>query len=141
MPKKEKEEEGSVFFVGVRDPIEIRRSLLESSKEILQYMQRSEKFKEVRKEKAVQIGKLRDIMKELNKLVKSLKVGLPKTGLRAKKAKVEAPKKKKASKKKAKKTVLTELPEVKVEKPQEMSEIERLEAELGEIEGRLSKLV
>ena len=141
MPKKEKEE-GSVFFVGVRDPIEIRRSLLESSKEILQYMQRAEKFKEVRKEKAVQIAKLKDIMKQLNKLVKNLKAGLPKTGLRAKKPKVVAePKKKKASKKKAKKEVLTELPEVKVEEPKEMSEIERLEAELGEIEGRLSKLV
>ena len=141
MPKKEKEE-GSVFFVGVRDPIEIRRSLLESSKEILQYMQRAEKFKEVRKEKAVQIAKLKDIMKQLNKLVKNLKAGLPKTGLRAKMPKVVAePNKKKASKKKAKKEVLTELPEVKVEEPKEMSEIERLEAELGEIEGRLSKLV
>ena len=37
MPK-EKEEE-SVFYVGMKDPIEIRRSLLESSKEMNELVQ------------------------------------------------------------------------------------------------------
>ena len=52
MPKEK--EEDQVFFVGIKDPIEIRRSILESSKEMLQYLQRAERFKEVRKEKEEQ---------------------------------------------------------------------------------------
>ena len=134
MPKEK--EEGSVFYVGVKDPIEIRRSLLESSKEMLQYLQRAEKFKAVRKEKAEQIAKLREIMKEITGLVRKLKSQLPKTGLRTKAVKKEKPKK---AKKKEK--VEKEAPPPEVEKPAEMTELEKLESELGEIEGRLTKLV
>ncbi len=133
MPKEK--EEGGVFFVGIKDPIEIRRSLLESSKEMLQYLQRAEKFKEVRKEKEHEIAKLKAIMKEIKAMARKVKASLPKTGLRAaaKKPKPVKKAKKKTSKKKEQK-------EIVVEAPKEMNEIEKLESELGEIEGRLNKL-
>jgi DNA topoisomerase VI subunit B len=130
-----KEKEESMFYVGMKDPIEIRRSLLESSKELLQYLQRAERFKAVRKEKTVQIGELREMMKEIQALVRKLKSSLPKTGLRAVAAK---PRPKKAAAKKE--TPKSKPTPVIVEKPREMTELERLEAELGEIEGRLGKL-
>ena len=136
MPKEKKEEE-QVFYVGIKDPIEIRRSILESSKEMLQYLQRAERFKEVRKEKAEMTKELKENMKEIQKLVRKLKSSLPSTGLRAK-----APKKTKPEKKEkvmpVEKDIQKELEPI--EKPKEMNELEKLEAELGEIESRLTKL-
>ena len=131
------EKEESVFYVGMKDPIEIRRSILESSKEALQYLQRAERFKEIRKEKAEQTAKLKEIMKEMNGLVRKLKMALPKTGLRGKVHKEAPKKKKKAAPVKVEKKAP---PKEEVEKPKEMTELEKLEAELGEIEGRLTKL-
>jgi hypothetical protein len=138
-----KEKEESVFYVGIKDPIEIRRSILESSKELLQYLQRAEKFKAVRKEKTHQLEKLREEMKEIQALAKKLKALLPKTGLRAK-AKPKPAAKKEAPKAQVKqepiKETIPSMPAPKAEEPKEMSELEKLEAELGEIEGRLTKL-
>jgi multidrug efflux pump subunit AcrA (membrane-fusion protein) len=133
------EKEESVFYVGIKDPIEIRRSLLESAKEMLQYLQRAEKFKEVRREKEVQISKLKETVQEIQSLVRKLKSELPKAGLRAVPPHEEH--KKKAVKKKTKAVKEEKAAPVKVEKPKEMTELEKLEAELGEIEGRLTKLV
>ncbi|MEE9525277.1 MAG: hypothetical protein V3V78_01575 [Candidatus Woesearchaeota archaeon] len=132
-----KEKEESMFYVGMKDPIEIRRSLLESSKEALQYLQRFERFKEVRKEKEAEIIKLKEAMKDILALVRKLKTELPKSGLRAKPHKAAPKPKKTAAKKEAPKEVA---PPIEVEKPREMSELEKLEAELSEIEGRLTKL-
>lgn len=142
------EKEETKFYVGVKDPIEIRRSILESSKEMLQYLQRAEKFKEVRKEKTEQIEKLKATMSDINNLARKLKNLLPKTGIRATAPKKEEkPKKaakkiekKKAAKKEAKKTPKKVVKEAPAEKPKEMTELEKLEAELGAIEGRLTKL-
>ena len=39
-----KEEKDQAYYVGIKDPIELRRSLLESSKEMLQYLQKFEKL-------------------------------------------------------------------------------------------------
>jgi hypothetical protein len=161
-----KKEEESVFFVGIKDPIEIRRSILESSKEVVQYMQRAERFKEIRKEKTGEILKLKGLVEDTQKLVRKLKTELPKTKLRAASLKrvlederkeeiVEkrrrAIKKAAAEKKKhphrhAKKAAKVEeeagAPPIEVvrERPKPMSDLEKLEAELGEIESRLSKI-
>ena len=72
MTKKQEEKE-EVYYVGVKDPIEIRRSLLESSREIVQYLQRSERFKGTRSEKAEELAKLKETMREINSLMRKLK--------------------------------------------------------------------
>ena len=147
-----KEKNDGVFYVGVKDPIEIRRSILESSKEMLQYLQRAEKFKEVRKEKTEQIVKLKETMNDVHVLVRKLKAHLPKTGLRSKTPKeikfevhkIEAKEKAKEHKEEEKqKPKKHHHHKKKVEAeaaPKEASELEKLEAELGEIENRLTKL-
>ena len=138
MSKKEEKKEEEVFYVGIRDPAEIRRSILESSKEMLQYLQRFEKFKEVRSEKESMIVQLKEDIKNIQNLVRKLKQGLPKSGVRAKTHKVSK-KKAKAKKEKPAKVVVEEEPVVE-EKPKEMTELEKLEGELEDIEGRLTKL-
>jgi hypothetical protein len=142
MPKEEKEE---VFYVGVKDPIEIRRSILESSKEMVQYLQRAERFKQVRAEKEEQIASLKETMKQISTLVRKLKSSLPKTKLRAELHKHEEIVKKEEvekviaeAQKKAEAMPKKESAPKKQEKP--TSELEKLEAELSEIESRLTKM-
>lgn len=134
------EAKSDVFFVGVKDPIEIRRSLLESSKEMVQLLQRYEKFKQVRAEKISNIERLKSDMKKLKQLVSQLKRALPKTDLRIK-ATASVPEMvqkpvvvnttQKVEKSKSK-------PKVVVKKA---TEVERLEDELDMIERRLSNLI
>jgi hypothetical protein len=146
---KMSEEESNVFYVGMRDPIEMRRSILESSKEMVQYLQRAEKFKSIRSEKAEQVAKLKDIMAELAKLVNKLKTALPKTHLRTRMHKHEE--------EIMKETLVREIREAKEEmevtersnitrEPQKramkqpVTELEKLEAELSAIESKLTRL-
>ena len=143
----EKKEDDEVFYIGIKDPIEIRRSLLESSKETVQYLQRFERFKQVRAEKTNEIKKLKEMMHDIHVLVKKLKSALPKTKLRAKlhrhEEEVEAVAVKNVVKKTAKKKKAKKVEEViEEEEPKKpATELEKLEEELGEIEGRLTKLV
>lgn len=146
MPAKKKEEK-SVYYVGMRDPVELRRQILESSKEMIQYIQRAEKFKEIRKEKSEEIIKLKNLVSEIIRLVNKAKAELPKTNIRArlhkheekekakdKMLKREREKLEKAEMKKAKKIKEIE------KKPKEMTELAKLEAELGEIESKLNRI-
>jgi hypothetical protein len=143
-----KEAEEEAFYVGIKDPIEIRRSILESSKDIVQFLQRAERFKAVRAEKAEQFAKLKEISKEIQGMIRKLRTALPKTKIRIslyerkEKIKEEAEKKKKGKIKEEKaapaKVKKKEAPPE--EKKEEASELEKLESELGEIESRLSRL-
>jgi len=76
MAKLIKEED--VFFVGIKDPIEVRRNLLESTRDIVQTLQRFERFKQVREEKQQEVVRLREQVREISKLVNKLKSLLPK---------------------------------------------------------------
>ncbi len=154
MPKKTKKaekEEQDVFYVGIKDPIEIRRSILESSREVVQYLQRAERFRATRAEKGEQIAKLRSIMNEIHSLVRKLRAELPKTNLRVKMHKHEevvvkeeaAAKKTEERKAKESKAGKKEIPAARAApaaKSKESSELEKLEAELGEIESRLTRV-
>lgn len=132
MPKEEGKEEP--FYVGVRDTDEVRRTLLESTRDVVQHLQRAEKFKAVRKEKLEEIEKLKKLIKEIAKDVNKLKIVLPKTKLRATHKKVHVPKK--PTFEEVKKEVKPQ-PE---KKQRPATELEKLEAELSEIEGRLGQM-
>lgn len=150
MPKKQKEKE-ELFYVGIQDPVEIRKTVLESSKEIIQYLQRYERFREVRSEKSMQMKKLREEMAEIHSLVKKLKTALPKTKLRTRLHKHEEEIAKIAAVKESKESAVKKSPQKKqetvkepaadkAEKPKQ-TELDKLEEELSQIEGRLTNLV
>ncbi len=139
--------EDDIFFVGIRDPVEVRRNLLESTRDVVQTLQRFERFKQVRDEKQQEVAGLREQVKEINRLVNKLKSSLPKTKLRiklheeaavAEKKRKELEEKKAAGKKKEEKQIVKK--EEQLPAKRELTEIEKLERELGEIEGRLSNL-
>jgi len=132
MAKENVKESGDILFVEVHQSDEVRRNILESLKDIVENLQRFEKFKETRKEKIEHINELGKIIKDINKIIPNLKNSLPETKLRA------------VSKSKAsvrKKVIVKEKrsPE-EVAKRKPITELQKLESELGDIESKLQSL-
>ena len=71
-------QEESPLFVGITNNGELRRNMLECSKEILESLKHYEKFKFVKEEKQKLIQKFREDVKGLSKLISRLKTNLPK---------------------------------------------------------------
>jgi hypothetical protein len=76
--------EDNQYFVHIRDPVDIRRTILGSSKQIIQVLQRYERIKTLRVKKLEKIALLRNLNKEINLLVAKLKKGLPVAEMRVK---------------------------------------------------------
>ena len=135
---KQKKEKKEVFFVGVKEPVEMRRNILEASREMVLLLQMYEKFKTVREEKRRNIDKLRGMIREIALLASRLKKHLPKTDLRAMPIQEIVRKPKKVEYK-----TEESVREVKKEErvlSKELTEIEKLEAELASIEMKLNNL-
>ena len=127
----EKEE---LFFVEVRDPNNVKKNILESLKDIVQSLQKFERFKEIRYQKMESINKLRKDLRDMNKMISDLKGFLPEARLREVKLNPvlrEAPKTR--SSRKPKKEITEQ-----ANKPG--SELQKLESELSAIEEKLKGL-
>lgn len=124
------QEKEKIFYVEIKEPIELRRNLLEYSKMVVKSLQKYERFKDLRKQKIEYTLNLKRIIKEIKKLKNELVSKLPETTI-----KVE--KKKKKIFPKGKKEIEDEISKREIKK---MSELEKLEAELGSIEAKLNTL-
>ncbi len=116
--------EQTQFHVGIRNPPEIRRELLEGTRSIIQLLQRYEKFKKIRDEKREDIVKLRGLMKDIVDLNTRLKAIFP-----------EVPITEVHQKKKQEQVKVEEMP-----KPKQNVELNKLEQELDHIESKLASL-
>ena len=130
---KGKEEDNGLFFVQIKEPAEVRRNILETLKEIVEVLRRFEKFRHIRHEKLQKIQHLRVLIRQANKTLGVLKAKLPQTNLRATVVR-EAQPRKIRHKKKKKHTEPEKVPK------KEMTEAEKLEAELNAIESKLKNL-
>jgi len=70
------------FFVGLNEPTEIRRNLLEASKLVIQNLQRHEKITLIREEKLRKIKALSNDIKKIKVMSNELKDLLPKTSIK-----------------------------------------------------------
>jgi regulator of replication initiation timing len=70
------------YFVGIYDPLDVRRNILESSKEIIKSLQIFEKLKNIRQQKLGLFKQMRTVMQEFDTLISKLQRKLPKTHLR-----------------------------------------------------------
>lgn len=129
-----KEQQPGLFFVRVKDPVEVRRNILETLKEIVEVLHRFEKFRQLRHEKIEKISHLRVLLRQSNKMLGELRGKLPQTNLRAAVSR-EAPAHKSHHKRKKSKSTEEKAPQKK-----EMTEVEKLEAELSAIESKLKSL-
>jgi hypothetical protein len=135
------------YFVEIQNPEHTERSILESLKLVLEGLERFENFKEERKAKVEKTLELRKRVREINRLISSLKECFPDTKLELPKMVKAVPKH--AVKAHAQKKVIAPAAVSKVP-PQPMQEtpvhkeprpdLKRLEAELNEIEQKLESL-
>lgn len=174
MAMKKTSEKEEVFFVGVQDPLEVRRNILEVSKEMVQFLQQHEKLKTMRNEKEESIKRLKEDVRQLKLYISKLRQVLPKTKLRVqlhkeheifkcercdkefksaqnltkhrkthgskKVKKIKAVAKKAPMKKAASKETQVKLAPPVMAKPKPMTDIEKLESELADIENKLGRL-
>jgi hypothetical protein len=124
------------YMVQINDPKNTRKSILESLREVIIFMQSYEKFKKIQEEKVATFAKLKTSVREINNLIeKEIKGYFPKGKLivvsppeEGKKAKEEAPK--------VEESPAPEVaPPIKVKKTK--SELDELESQLKDIEGQL----
>ncbi len=158
--KQKRHETEEVFYVGVREPSEVRRSLLEASRETVQFLQRYEKIREIRAQKHQAVQQLRIELRQLRTLLNTTKRVLPKTNIRAQLPKEPKPElvctvcnnpfktphllarhTKSHQKKEPKpKEEILEPPKEEPKPAHRPSELERLENELNDIEKKLEDL-
>jgi len=117
--------EDELFFVGIRDPIEMRKELLTSSKNLIDSLKRYEAYRSVKEEKQQHILELKHVFDELLVLNRKLRGKLPRTPLKA-------PTVEREERQRAKTVKITTKPA--------QSKVDVLEEELARIEERLGGL-
>ncbi len=78
----EKDTKDELFFVGVQNARDTRRSILESTREIVLQLRSYEQLKLIREQKTTLMLQLSTRLNELERLIDSLKRNVPKTRLR-----------------------------------------------------------
>jgi len=124
-PEQKQEE----FFVGLHNSIDVRRNILESSRDMIHTLQSYQKISEIRAEKFKRIEQFKTVMEELKLLTNKLNKALPKVQVKE----VEIRAKETFDKK-------PRLSKADVLSKSSISDLEKLEEELSKIEGRLSRL-
>ncbi len=125
---KSKEKAKEPLFVGIGDPVLVRRNLLLSSKELIDALKRQEGLVDLRLRKENYLVEFKRIADELVVLNKKLRTHLPKVPLREKGVRNIVP---------ARAPVVS--PEAPI-MPRKNSHIELLEKELSRIESKLDAL-
>ncbi len=129
MIKKEKE---NIYFVGLEEPSRLRKSLLESTRDVVDILKKFEGFKSIRNQKTNEIEKLKSDLREISKLIVKLKSELPKTKISAKvHGDTKLFKRKQVAEKEGGKEIVKKV---------EMTELDKLDAELSAIENKLKSL-
>ncbi len=127
MHKKE-EINDEQFFVGISGTKDLRRNLLESSREVVHSLQSYEKISEIREEKLRRIRQFKTVIEELKLLISKLNESVPQVRIKQPVSKndFKLPKKKKEP--------------VSKKRKDEIEEMRELEEDLSKIEGRLAQL-
>ena len=124
MVKEEKDQ----FFVGISGTTELRRNILESSREMVRTLQSFEKLQEIRAEKLRRMKQFKTVIEELKLLVAKLNDSIPEIRLKEPIAKKNLKLEKRKTKAKP------------VRRDEDVLELRKLEEDLSSIEGRLAQL-
>ena len=108
------------LYAKVDEPTEVRRELLQSSKEILDVLKAAEEYKMIKADKKKLEAELKDRTVELTRIINKLRLKLPKTGMKPKPRK--------------------EPKQVKKAAPSKKPKLAQLEQELAKIETKLGTL-
>ncbi|MBU0980410.1 MAG: hypothetical protein KJ709_06380 [Nanoarchaeota archaeon] len=137
-------EKDEAIFIGVRDPVELRKDILESSKAVVTSLKAFQERKRIHEEKLTEMAKLKGVGKELQRLTAQLRIHLPTAKLSSiieQKRKIESllpHEQPKPVKKPVKKVDRPKPRPAQPTKPK--SELDKLEIELTDIESKLRGL-
>ena len=107
------------YFIKIANPKDMRRTVLENSRDVLKVLQGYEEFRKIRKERTQLIDSFKVQTNELRSLVLQMKKMIPKTAA-----------------KETRKTVVVKQPAA----PKQPQEFKKLELELAAIEAQLNQL-
>ncbi len=125
-------------YIGIENPIEVRRALLESSKKLIKILQKGESLRENKRRKQQMMLQLKETMKEIAQLIAQLKSQMPKVRVsslprrHAAKPIVHASE---IAKQAGKQPITPPKP-----RPAPLTESQKLERELQDIEEKLKRL-
>lgn len=141
-PAQKKENPKGTYFVSVRDHVAIRRTILESLRDMLDTLQRFHDFHQKRVEKAHKVTLLRNLVNKTHKLVFRLRSTMPDVKLPAapRPRKVVEPTAAPMPTMPGQNQVSSPNPSQRPRAPKPKSELDALEDELSMIEKKLSKL-
>lgn len=134
-----KQESEDPYFIGLDNPIELRKNILEPTREVIQFLQSYEEFKKLKEEKTNSIIRLKDDLRLIKASVNRLRKLLPKSKIKVEKEQKKAKEiqKKELVEKSSFEPIVSK---VKTISPKHTSELNTLEKELGEIESQLGNL-
>jgi len=118
------------LFIKIDTPVEFRKALLMSIRDLIHSLQRHDTVKQIRIEKAEQMVKLKKISKEIEVLLNRINADMP--------SPLESRKKDKAPRSKVVKGKNNS--KGKAVKAPKMSEMQKLEGQLRDIEGKLKDM-
>lgn len=126
------------YFIGLSDPVELRRHILEPTREVIQFLQSYEQFKKTKEEKTQAILQLKEDLRLIKIEINKLRKLLPKSKIKAEKTYRKIEKEIVKEQKAPKKIEVAPLPETR---PRPLpSELDALEKELSDIERKLGRL-
>ncbi len=119
--KMTKENQKEVFYVGLNDSKEVRKNVLESTRDLIQIIKDQDNLKQMRVQKAVLIEELKNQMAQIDNLMIKLKRALPSSREKEQTTPSISDKKKLSL----------------LSVPRKIKDIDKLEAELADIEAKL----
>ncbi len=127
-------------YVGIENPTEVRRALLESSKNLIKILQNSERLRENKRRKQELILQLKETMREIAQLIAQLKSQMPRVRVSSlpKKHAAKPIVHNKETDKAAKQAIKQMAPPTP--RPVPLTESQKLERELQNIEEKLKRL-
>jgi hypothetical protein len=117
-----------VFYVNINNSHDLRRTILETSKAVIENLHSFEKFKSIRAERIKAMEQLIIQFREINDISSQMKIDMPKIKIPAFKKKLEAKVKKEIE------------PPKKEFKHETDDELKKLEAAISQIENRLQEI-
>ena len=127
------------LYVGIENPQEFRRSLLEASKSVIRALQRYEGISGIRERKFREMERYKQLANELAGLLRQLKNELPNYNLKSLPRSAAIGFEARPAAELGGTGVMAE-ERIKTQHTKKLTEVERLEQELGQIEEKLRSL-
>lgn len=131
-----KEVKAEPVYIGLSDPVELRKHILEPTREVIQFLQSYEQFKKMKEEKTQAILQLKEDLRGIRASFNQLRRLLPRNKVKAEKTYRKIKKEIKKEQKIPERAISRAKPAT-VRPP---TELEALEKELGEIEKKLGTI-